>query len=168
MNPTLDQNAQDPAKKKKKKKNMPCMNQVQYCVDEAGTQLKHGSLSALSYFKKGLQNILQSLAYHLAGFTYTLFQAIFLSFKIKYTIVIVSLVVLVMHLGTFPSTRLCQVYFATLLKIKHEALPQISHIFYNVIFTRIKIQIFWRTLLMIRVGNMRDLAHWYLCYKHNI
>ena len=40
----------------------------------------------------------------------------FLSFRIKYTIVIVSLlvlVVLVMHLGTFPPTRLCPVYGGT-------------------------------------------------------
>ena len=47
-----------------------------------------------------------SPAYHLAGFTYTLYSAMFLSIGIKYTIIIVSLVVLVMHLGTSPPTRL--------------------------------------------------------------
>ena len=44
-----------------------------------------------------------SPTYHLAGFTYTLYSAMFLSIGIKYKIIIVSLV---MHLGTFSPTRL--------------------------------------------------------------
>ena len=51
-------------------------------------------------------NCKRSPAYHQAGFTYTLFSAMFLSIRINNTIIIVSLVVLVVHLGTFPPTRL--------------------------------------------------------------
>jgi len=67
------------------------MNQVQYCVDEAGTKFKPGRLSEL-YLKKELENILQSF---ILRFTYTLYLAMFFSIGIKYTIIIVSLVVLV-------------------------------------------------------------------------
>ena len=61
------------------------MNQVQQCVDEAGTEFKPGRLSEL-YLKNELENILQSPIPSSGIHIHFIFGNVFLSIGIKYTI----------------------------------------------------------------------------------